>query len=154
MGLSLPNRGQPLDALVLVPNGWTQIGEINAGDHILDVNGMTCVVLSVTDNRFGAISGILLVGAAFAPIYPLVVEKIGHRFPDYHPGFFNGIFSFAMAGGLLAPCLLGYFASYWGVGVVMSLPLAGSVVVFLLLMLIGLEARLRAGSGERVVGSG
>jgi len=101
-----------------------------------------CVVLIATDNRFGAMSGILLLGAAFAPIYPLVVEKIGRRFPYYHPGFYNGIFSFAIAGGLLAPCALGYFASYWGVRVIMGLPLAGSAVVFLLLMLIGLEARL------------
>jgi MFS transporter, FHS family, glucose/mannose:H+ symporter len=103
-----------------------------------------CLLLLATDNRFGAICGVLLVGASFAPIYPLFVEKIGHRFPHYHPGFYNGIFSFAMAGGMLAPCTLGYFASFWGVGVVMGLPLAGSIVVFLLLMLISLEARLSA----------
>ncbi len=103
-----------------------------------------CIMLLATDNRFGAMSGILLIGGAFAPIYPLVVEKIGHRFPYYHPGFYNGIFSFAIAGGLLAPCALGYFASEWGVRVVMGLPLAGSAVVFLLLMLISLEARLSA----------
>jgi len=103
-----------------------------------------CIVLLATDNRFGAMSGILLIGGAFAPIYPLVVEKIGHRFPYYHPGFYNGIFSFAIAGGLLAPCTLGYFASEWGVRVVMGLPLAGSAVVFILLMLISLEARLSA----------
>jgi len=101
-----------------------------------------CIILLSTDNRFGAVSGILLLGAAFAPIYPLVVEKIGRRFPDYHPGFYNGIFSFAIAGGMLAPCTLGYFASFWGVRVVMGLPLAGSAVVFVLLMLISLEARL------------
>jgi FHS family glucose/mannose:H+ symporter-like MFS transporter len=101
-----------------------------------------CTILLSTDNRFGAISGILLVGGAFAPIYPLVVEKIGYRFPYYHPGFYNGIFSLAIAGGMLAPCTLGYFASYWGVSVVMGLPLAGSAVVFVLLMLISLEARL------------
>ena len=103
-----------------------------------------CLFLLTTDNRFGAISGVLLLGASFAPIYPLVVEKIGHRFPHYHPGFYNGIFSFAIAGGMLAPCTLGYFASLWGVGVVMGLPLAGPIVVFLLLMLISLEARLSA----------
>jgi|SRR5579863_2797060 len=101
-----------------------------------------CLILLATDNRFGAVSGILLLGAAFAPIYPLLVEKIGHRFPYFHPGFYNGIFSFAIAGGLLAPGTLGYFASQWGVGMVMGLPLAGSIVVFTLLLLIGLEARL------------
>jgi hypothetical protein len=101
-----------------------------------------CLVLIATNNRFGAIAGILLVGAAFAPVYPLVVERIGSRFPYYHPGFYNGIFSFGMAGGLLAPCALGYAASVWGVQIVMALPLAGSAIVFLLLLLVWLEARL------------
>lgn len=100
-----------------------------------------CLILLSTDNRFGAVSGILLLGAAFAPIYPLLVEKVGHRFPYFHPGFYNGIFSLAMAGGLLAPATLGFYASQWGVSVVMGLPLAGSAVVFALLLLIGLEAR-------------
>lgn len=103
-----------------------------------------CTVLSVTDNRFGAITGVLLVGLAFAPIYPLVVEKIGHRFPYYHPGFFNGIFSLAMAGGLLTPGVMGYIASVYGLRMIMLMPLIGSVVVFVLLLLIWFESRLRA----------
>jgi MFS transporter, FHS family, glucose/mannose:H+ symporter len=101
-----------------------------------------CVILGATNNKFGAITGVLLVGGAFAPIYPLVVEKIGHRFPYYHPGFYNGIFSLAMAGGLLAPGLMGYFASLWGLSGIMMLPLIGSIVVFVLVMLIWLESRL------------
>ncbi len=100
-----------------------------------------CLILLSTNNQFGAISGTLLLGAAFAPIYPLLVEKVGHRFPSFHPGFYNGIFSIAMTGGLLAPATLGFYTSQWGVSVVMGLPLAGSAVVFTLLVLIGLEAR-------------
>jgi FHS family glucose/mannose:H+ symporter-like MFS transporter len=111
---------------------------------------LTCVVaamfgslvLSATNNVFGAVAGILMLGGAFAPIYPLVVEKIGYRFPYYHPGFYNGLFSFALAGGFLAPAVLGYVASQWGVGMVMTLPMAGAAAVFLLLVLIWLEARL------------
>ena len=100
-----------------------------------------CVMLIATNNSFGAITGILLIGGSFAPVYPLVVEKIGSRFPYYHPGFYNGIFSFALAAGLLAPCALGYWTSVWGVRAVMALPLAGSLVVFVLLILIWLESR-------------
>jgi fucose permease len=99
------------------------------------------IVLMATDNRFGATAGVLLLGCSFAPIYPLVVERIGYRFPSYHPGFYNGLFSFAIAGGMLAPCTLGYFASLWGIWVVMGLTLLGSVMVFVLLMLVWLEAR-------------
>lgn len=102
------------------------------------------VVLSATNNQFGAISAILMLGCSFAPIYPLVVEKIGYRFPYYHPGYYNGLFSFALAGGLLAPCILGFVAARWGVGTVMTLPLGGAAIVCLLLVLIWLEARLSA----------
>jgi MFS transporter, FHS family, glucose/mannose:H+ symporter len=100
------------------------------------------IVLASTNNLFGAIMGILFVGAGFAPIYPLVVEKIAHRFPYYHPGFYNGLFSLTMAGSFLAPWLLGYFADAWGIQAVMILPLFGTFMVFLLLLLIALEAKL------------
>ncbi len=110
-----------------------------------------CVILLATNNRFGALTGILLLGSAFAPIYPLLVEKIGHRFPGYHPGHYNGIFSIAMACGLLAPAALGFFASVWGVGVVMDLPLIGSIIVFVLLVLIWVEARFLEASNKAPV---
>jgi FHS family glucose/mannose:H+ symporter-like MFS transporter len=108
------------------------------------VSMFACVILIATDNRFGAVTGVLLLGGSFAPIYPLLVERIGHRFPSYHPGFYNGIFSLAMAGGLLAPCLLGYFAWLLDVRAVMELPLIGSVIVSLLLAMIWIEKRLQA----------
>jgi MFS transporter, FHS family, glucose/mannose:H+ symporter len=100
------------------------------------------IVLAWTNNLFGAVMGVLFVGAGFASIYPLVVEKISHRFPYYHPGFYNGLFSLAMTGGFLAPWLLGYFAEAWGIQAVMILPLVGTFMVFLLVLLIMLEAKL------------
>lgn len=100
------------------------------------------LVLASTNNQFGAIMGILFVGGGFASIYPLVVEKIGHRFPYYHPGFYNGIFSFAITGGFIAPWMLGYFAENWGIQAVMILPLLGTCTVFALVLLIMLEAKL------------
>lgn len=108
-----------------------------------------CAILSLTNNLFGAGAGILLVGGGFAAIYPLVVEKIGHQFPYYHPGFFNGIFSFALTGGLLAPWTLGIYAHYLGIRVVMLLPLAGACLVFLLLLLIWGYAKLTGVSEVR-----
>jgi fucose permease len=86
--------------------------------------------------------GILLVGFGFSIIYPLVVEKIGARFPNYHPGYFNGIFSFALTGGMLAPWLLGYLADWSGVEIVMALPMAGTCAVFMLLVAIMVESKL------------
>lgn len=101
-----------------------------------------CLILLATDNSFGAMSGVVLLGASFAPIYPLVVERIGERFPGYHPGFYNGIFSLAITGGLLAPGALGYFAWLMDVRAVMALPLLGSLLVFMLLIVHWVERRL------------
>jgi MFS transporter, FHS family, glucose/mannose:H+ symporter len=107
-----------------------------------------CLILSTTKNVFGATVGILLAAGGFAVIYPLVVEKIRTRFPYFHPGFFNGIFSVAMLGGLLAPASIGYLAHFLGIGVVMGLPLLGTFMVLILLLLILLEARLAGTPGE------
>ncbi len=101
-----------------------------------------CLILFSTNNGFGAITAALFIGAGFASIYPLVAEAIGRRFPYYHPGFFNGIFSLALTGGLLAPATLGYAASVWGVGVVIGIPLLGSILVMILLILIWLESKV------------
>jgi FHS family glucose/mannose:H+ symporter-like MFS transporter len=100
------------------------------------------IVLASTNNRFGTVMGILFVAAGYAPVYPLVVQKIGQRFPEYRPGVSNGLFSLAMMGGLLAPWSLGYLASAWGIQAVMILPMAGSCLVFVLTLLIALEAKL------------
>jgi fucose permease len=101
-----------------------------------------CIILTFTDNLFGAIFGTLLVGFGFAPIYPLVVENIRARFPHFHPGFFNGIFSLALTGGMLAPASLGYAAEVWGIGIVMMLPMIGSIIVCVLVLVIWLESKL------------
>jgi MFS family permease len=101
-----------------------------------------CFLLFSTNNSFGAAMGVFFVGAGYASVYPLVAEAIGRRFPYYHPGFFNGIFSLALLGGLLAPATLGYAAEWQGVGVVIGIPLIGTLMVIALLLLIWLESKL------------
>jgi len=101
-----------------------------------------CLILFSTNNAFGAATAVLFIGGGYASIYPLVAEAIGNRFPYYHPGFFSGIFSVAMVGGLLAPAALGYAASGFGVGVVIGIPLLGTCLVVALLLLIWLEAKV------------
>jgi hypothetical protein len=102
-----------------------------------------CLLLSRASwsgSQSGVIAGVLLLGAGFASIYPLVAEKIGRRFPYYHPVFFSGIFSFALFGGLIAPATLGYAAAAWGIGIVVAIPLLGTCMVSALLLLIWLES--------------
>jgi len=101
-----------------------------------------CLILYSTNNGFGAATGAFFVGAGYASIFPLVAEAIGRRFPYYHPGFFNGIFSLALVGGLVAPATLGYLATALGVGVVIGIPLVGTIMVVTLLSLIWLESKV------------
>jgi hypothetical protein len=104
-----------------------------------------CLLLaraSWTGSQSGAATGVLLIGAGFASIYPLVAEKIGGRFPYYHPVFFSGIFSFALFGGLIAPATLGYAAAVWGIGIVVVVPLLGTCMVSALLLLLWLESKV------------
>ena len=104
-----------------------------------------CLLLaraSWSGSRSGAATGVLLLGAGFASIYPLVAEKIGGRFPYYHPVFFSGIFSFALFGGLIAPATMGYAAAIWGIGIVVVVPLLGTCMVSALLLLIWLESKV------------
>lgn len=101
-----------------------------------------CFMLFFTNNWFGASMALLFLGAGFASLYPLIAEAIGRRFPYFHPGFSNGIFSIALLGGLLAPASLGYAAAPLGVGVVIGIPLIGTVIVIALLLLIWLEAKI------------
>jgi len=100
------------------------------------------IVLASTNNEFGAVMGILFVGTGFAFIIPLVAAKVGHRFPEYHAGLYNGLFSVALTGGLLAPWLLGYLAESLGIQAVMLAPLLGTCLVFVFSGLIQLEAKL------------
>jgi fucose permease len=104
-----------------------------------------CLILAFTNNLFGAVSGTLLCGLAFSCVLPLAMERIGTRFTYYHPGFYNGIFSIALTGGLLAPASIGLYA-YWygGIGIVMLVPLVGSVLVLGVVLLIFLESRISA----------
>jgi FHS family glucose/mannose:H+ symporter-like MFS transporter len=101
-----------------------------------------CILLFFTNNLFGATVSVLLIGFGYAAIYPLVAEKIGRRFTYYHPGLFNGIFTLALAGGMLAPGGLGMFADSYGIGVVAALPLIGTLMVVGLVLMIWLESKV------------
>ena len=113
--------------------------------HSVLLGMLGCLILTFTDNLFGVVSGTLLCGLAFSCVLPLAMERIGKRFTYYQPGFYNGIFSIALTGGLLAPASIGLYA-YWfgGISIVMVVPLVGSVMVLALVVMIFLEARLSA----------
>jgi fucose permease len=111
-----------------------------------------CLLLSLSPWMAGAWVAVVITGAGFAPIYPLIAETLDGRF-RYHPGFYNGLFSIAVTGGMLAPWLLGYVDNYLGMRYVMLLPAFGSIVVLILAFLIMLDAHLMGGSRKDPRGS-
>ena len=95
-------------------------------------------------------TAVVIIGAGFAPIYPLIAETLDDRF-SYHPGFYNGIFSVAITGAMFAPWLLGYVDEYLGIQYVMLVPAFGSVAVLILALLIMFEAHLMGTSRDATV---
>ena len=97
-----------------------------------------CLALLAAGSRFGVIAGLLLMGTGFSAIYPLVTERISSRFTYYHPGYFNGIFTFALTGGILAPFVFGHLAARSGLDIIPLVVMVGSCAVFGLVLLIWL----------------
>lgn len=108
----------------------------------LSIAVLGCLMLLSTNNLFGAFLGVTLVGLGFSPVFPMAVERMAIRFPYYHPGVLNSLFAIGFLGGLLAPFSLGYMANLMGIRIIMLLPIAGSVVVALLVTLLWMESRL------------
>ena len=97
-----------------------------------------CMALLAAGSRFGIVAGLVLTGVGFSAIYPLVAERIANRFSYYHPGYFNGIFTFALMGGVLTPFVLGHLAEGAGLKVIPLAAMMGSCAVFALVLLIWL----------------
>ncbi len=101
------------------------------------------LLLSIADSLAVAAIGVVIIGAGYAPIYPLIAERLDDRF-SFHPGFYNGSISIAITGAMSAPWLLGFVDAFLGMRGVMLLPAFGSIVVLLLSLLLTLEAHLMA----------
>ena len=98
--------------------------------------------LTLSDARGGVVAGILLMGAGFSAIGPLASERIGPRFSGYHPGYFSGLFMFAMSGGTLAAFGLGHLAGELGLRVIPIAAMIGSCAVIVLVSVIRLGRKV------------
>lgn len=100
-------------------------------------------------NAIGAMLGLAMSALGFAFVFPLLVERIGDRFREYHSNLFHGIFGLAMVGGYLAPALIAFWAWYSSSEAsAMTVPLVCSLLVFVLLVILWIESRI---SASRVV---
>jgi len=127
---------------------WFNHRKLLLGSIVLAMVGY--VVLSFAQTALGALLAVAIIGAGYAPIYPLIAERLDDRF-SYHPGFWNGTVSIAITGAMCAPWVLGYIDQFLGVQYVMVVPALGSVAVCILAILLMFEARLM---GEKRRGEG
>ncbi len=104
-----------------------------------------CLVLYFASNSFGVVFGLIVIGTGFSSIYPLSAERIGQRFSHYHPAYFNGIFSFALLGGMTAPWSLGHLAAGATLQILPLAVLLSSLTVFALILLIWLGSKVSGG---------
>jgi fucose permease len=101
-----------------------------------------CIAVMYAAAPAGVVIGILFMGAGWAAIYPLASEQIATRFSYYHPGYFNGIFTFAMMGGVLAPFVLGHLATSTGLKAVPIAAMVQSCAVVALILVIRLGRKV------------
>jgi fucose permease len=111
-----------------------------------------CLLLLSTTGAEGAAAGVLFTGLGLGAAASVVLGMIGERFPHYHPGFFNGLFSFSLVGGMLAPWLIGQLADAWVIQWAIGIPALGALLVYLLLCAFLLEMRI-AGSSRPISSS-
>ncbi len=101
-----------------------------------------CLLLLSAAGPGGAAVGTLCLGAGLGALYPLVLGMIGERFEYYHPGFFNGLLSLSLMGGMLAPSSVGLLAHAWVIEWAVWTPAIGVTMVYALLAVLTLEGRL------------
>ncbi len=125
---------------------WFNHRRLLLGSIVLAMVGY--IVLSFAQTAWGALIAVAIIGAGYAPIYPLIAERLDDRF-SYHPGFWNGTVSIAITGAMCAPWVLGYVDQFFGVEYLMVVPALGSLAVCILSILLMYEAHLM-GEKKRV----
>jgi fucose permease len=101
-----------------------------------------CLVLLSATGKGGLGVGSICLGAGLGALYPLIIGMIGERFRYYHPGFFNGLLSLSLIGGMLAPWSVGLLAHLWVIEWAVWVPAAGIGMVYVLLVVLLVEGRL------------
>lgn len=94
------------------------------------------------DNSWGALLGLTMTAMGFSFVYPLLVERVGNRFKEFHSNLFHGIFGLGMVGGILAPAVIAFWANVSTETSAMTVPLLCSLMVFVLLLLLWVEAKI------------
>lgn len=101
---------------------------------------LSSILLMTTERVAVAATGVFLIGAGFAPTYPLMLGLIGDRYPAISGTAFSVAFAVALSGGMWLPYLAGVLGE--GYGMRASLAIVPVMVAVLLILARGLSAKV------------
>jgi len=81
-------------------------------------------------------AGVFIVGLAYSPIYPTALGMVGDRYSRFAGSVFSLLFTLAIVGGIVFPWGTGRISQSMGIRAGMFLPIAGSVFICLLLVVL------------------
>jgi len=90
-----------------------------------------------------------LVGVCFAAVYPTTLAMVGDRYRRFAASVFSFVFTLAMAGGIIAPWLVGKIATGFGLRYGMLVPLLGRIMLIILLLVVAASERRAAHTSIR-----
>ena len=96
--------------------------------------------LLVTTGSLALIAaGVLIVGLAYSAIYPTALAMVGDRYTRFAGSVFSLLFTLALFGGILFPWSVGRVSQSTGIRAGMLVPVAGSAVICVLLLVLKIE---------------
>jgi fucose permease len=118
-----------------IPNVSVLGTRIIAGASIVSIGAL--IVLSRAQSTGVAIAAVLIIGLAYAPIFPTIVGVTFAKFdPSVYGSVFGIIFSIGLAGSMVLPKAIGYFSQ--DKSLQQSLPIAAAIAVVLLALAVAM----------------
>jgi FHS family glucose/mannose:H+ symporter-like MFS transporter len=96
-----------------------------------------CVLLLVASSLPLVATGVVLLGASYANVYPTTLAMVGDRYQRFTGTVFGVLFSIALVGGMAFPWAIGHISQALGVRAGMLLPLSGAIAVCVLIVMVG-----------------
>jgi fucose permease len=104
-------------------------------------SALGCAVLLLSNSIAMMAAGAIIVGLSFAAIYPTVLAMAADRYQRLAGTIFGLLIAFGLIGGMSFPWALGHISEAYGVRSGMVIPLVGSIMISVLVLIIGARER-------------
>ena len=95
-----------------------------------------CLILLVGGSVATMAVGAIVAGFSFAAIYPTVLAMAADRYQRLAGTVFSLLFAIGLLGGMIFPWGLGHISQAWGIRAGMALPVVGSLMITVLILVI------------------